>query len=466
MDKELLYERKNAFSVMGEDEKKAVFSFCEDYKKAITKAKTEREFCLLAKNMLEEAGFEPLENVGTLKAGSRVYAINRNKGIMAAVIGKKPVTDGMNIVGAHIDSPRLDLKPNPLYEEGSMAYFKTHYYGGIRKYQWFSIPLSLHGVIVKTNGEKIEVSIGENENDPIFTIPDLLPHLAGAYSSKKVSEAFEGEKLNVIVGNIEFDKEDAKEKIKYGIMKLLNEKYGICEADLMSSELEIVPAFSARDLGLDRSMVAGYGQDDRVCAYTALRSIIDVESPERTAVLLLVDKEEIGSMGNTGMQSRFFENVAAKLCLKNSGSYNDIMLRDCLSASLCLSADVGAAYDSNFPETAEKRNCAIVNGGLLITKYTGARGKSGSSDASAELVAKIRGIFDENGVMWQSGELGKVDLGGGGTIAQFVANLDIDTIDSGVALLAMHSPYEVAGKADIYMAYKGYKAFMNAAAGL
>ena len=244
-------------------------------------------------------------------------------------------------------------------------------------------------------------------------------------------------------------------------MKLLNEKYGICEADLMSSELEIVPAFSARDLGLDRSMVAGYGQDDRVCAYTALRSIIDVESPERTAVLLLVDKEEIGSMGNTGMQSRFFENVAAKLCLKNSGSYNDIMLRDCLSASLCLSADVGAAYDSNFPETAEKRNCAIVNGGLLITKYTGARGKSGSSDASAELVAKIRGIFDENGVMWQSGELGKVDLGGGGTIAQFVANLDIDTIDSGVALLAMHSPYEVAGKADIYMAYKAYKAFYN-----
>lgn len=461
MKENLLYERKNGFAGLGEKEKKEIFDFCDDYKLAITAAKTEREFCSKSFELLEKEGFVRLENKETLKPGDRVYTTNRGKGVTAAVIGTEDMRSGINLVGAHIDSPRLDLKPCPLYEDGGMAYLKTQYYGGIRKYQWFSIPLSLHGVVVKKDGTQINISVGEKENDPVFCVADLLPHLAQQYSAKKLSEAFDGEKLNVIVGNMEIDDKDVKEKVKYGVMLLLNEKYGICEADLMSSELELVPAFPARDLGFDRSMVAGYGQDDRVCAYTALRAVIDTKNPKRTAVCLLVDKEEIGSMGNTGMLSRHFENVLAKLCFMKEKNYNDLMLRECLSNSTCLSADVGAAYDSNYPETCEKRNTAAVNGGLLLTKYTGSRGKSGSSDASAELFAKIRGIFEDNGVHWQSGELGKVDLGGGGTIAQYVANLDVDVIDCGVALLAMHSPYEVAGKFDIYMAYKGYRAFMN-----
>ena len=457
---ELMYEKKNGFDGADEKTREKVFEFCKDYKKAITTAKTEREFCRLAYELLEQEGFVRLESKEFLKPGDRVYSVNRGKGVMAAVIGSEPLTNGTNIVGAHIDSPRLDLKPNPLYEDSGMAYFKTHYYGGIRKYQWFNIPLSLHGVVVRTDGTQINISVGESAGDPIFCIPDLLPHLAQQYAGKKLSEAFDGEKLNVIVGNIECGDAE-KSKIKYGVMKLLNEKYGICEADFMSAELELVPAFAARDLGLDRSMVCGYGQDDRVCAYTALRAAIDVKQPKKTAICLLVDKEEIGSMGNTGMKSRYFENTLAKMCSMAQDNYSDLTLRECMSNSACLSADVGAAFDSNFPETCEKNNCAFVNCGLLITKYTGSRGKGGSSDASAELVARIRRIFDENGVLWQTGELGKVDLGGGGTIAQFVANLDIDVVDSGVALLGMHSPNEVAGKYDIYMAYKGYKAFMN-----
>ena len=461
MSDNLLYERKNGFTGMSEKEKKEIFDFCEEYKKAISIAKTEREFCVFATKMLEENGFELIDSKKELKPGDRVYSLNRGKGVFAAVIGSESITKGVNIVGAHIDSPRLDLKSNPLYEDGGMAYLKTQYYGGIRKYQWLNIPLSLHGVVVKADGSRIDVSIGEDENDPIFCIPDLLPHLAQQYATKKLSEAFDGEKLNVIVGNIECDDAD-KEKVKYGVMKMLNEKYGICEEDLMSSELELVPAFSARDTGLDRSMIAGYGHDDRVCAYTALKGISEIKMPKKTAVCLLVDKEEIGSMGNTGMKSRYFENMLAKMCSLSEKGYNDLMVRECLSNSTCLSADVGVAFDSNYPETCERRNTAIVNGGLLLTKYTGSRGKSGSSDANAELVAKIRGIFEENGVQWQSGELGKVDLGGGGTIAQFVANLDVDVIDSGVPLLAMHSPNEIAGKFDIYMAYKGYKAFMEA----
>lgn len=457
----LFYERKNGFSDVSEKQKEQIFDFCEDYKKAITIAKTEREFCSMAFEMLEKEGFERLEGKKTLKAGDKVYAINRGKGLVAAVIGDEPMENGVNIVGAHIDSPRLDLKPNPLYEDSGLAFFKTHYYGGIRKYQWYNIPLSLHGVIVKTDGTQINVSLGEDEKDPIFCIADLLPHLAQQYAGKKLSEAFDAEKLNVIIGNIECEGEDVKEKVKYGVLKILNEKYGICEEDFMSSELELVPAFPARDLGFDRSMIAGYAHDDRVCAYTALKAIIDTKKPQRTAVCLLVDKEEIGSMGNTGMKSRYFENTLAKMCYMKEKECNDLLLRDCLSNSVCLSADVGVAYDPNFPETCEKRNTAIINGGIVLTKYTGSRGKSGSSDASAELVAKIRNIFDENEVCWQSGELGKVDLGGGGTIAQYVANLDVDVIDCGVALLAMHSPSEIAGKFDVYMAYKGYKAFMN-----
>ncbi len=460
MSENLLYERKNGFVGMEDDEKAKIYDFCEEYRLALTESKTEREFCSMSVKMLETAGFCNVDEKKALKPGDKIYSVNRSKGVCAFVIGTEPIKNGVNIVGAHIDSPRLDLKPQPLYEDNGIAFLKTHYYGGIRKYQWYNIPLSLHGVVVKKDGTAINISIGEDENDPIFCITDLLPHLASQYNGKKLSEAFDAEKLNVVVGNIPYD-DTEKEKVKYGVMKLLNEKYDICEADLMSSELELVPAFSARDLGFDRSMIAGYGHDDRVCAYTAIRAIIDTTSPSKTAICLLVDKEEIGSMGNTGMLSRNFENVLAKVCSLTDGNYSELALRECLSNSQCLSADVGAAYDPNFPEIFERNNSSYINEGLLLTKYTGARGKSGSSDASAEFVAKIRGIFEDNGVVWQSGELGKVDIGGGGTIAQYIANLDVDVIDCGVTLLGMHSPNEVAGKFDIYMAYKGYKAFMN-----
>lgn len=456
---ELLRKRKNGFVGIDDSEKSCIFDFCEEYKAAISKAKTEREFCDLSVEMLEAAGFCDLANASKLSAGDRVYAVNRGKGVFAFVIGNGDFESGMNIVGAHIDSPRLDLKPNPLYEDGGIGYFKTHYYGGIRKYQWLNIPLSLHGVIIKKNGEKVQVNIGEDPSEPVFCIADLLPHLAYAQSAKKLSEAFEGEKLNVIVGNIPADVD--KDKVKYAVMKSLNEKYSICEDDFVTSELELVPAFSARDVGFDRSLMLGYGHDDRACAYTALKAIIDTKEPEKTAVCMLVDKEEIGSQGNTGMQSRFFENTVARICDKCCESYSELKVRNCISNSACLSADVAAAYDSNFAEVYERANSAYINEGIVFAKYTGARGKSSASDASAEFVAKVGKIMDDAGVVWQCAELGKVDAGGGGTIACYLANLDIDVIDVGVPLLAMHAPYEVAGKFDTYMAYKGYKAFFN-----
>lgn len=457
--KELTYENKSVFGELSKEEKAKVFDFCEEYRKFISKAKTEREFCEDTCRVLEENGFVILDEKKTLKPGDKVYAVNRGKGVMAAVIGQEPMENGISLVGAHIDSPRLDLKPNPLYEDQGFAYFKTHYYGGIKKYQWTAIPLSIHGVAALQDGTQIKIVIGEDENDPVFCVSDLLIHLADAQMHKKMFEAIPGENLNVLLGNIACDDPDVKEGVKMAILQILNEKYDICEEDLLSSEIEVVPAFAARDLGLDRSMIAGYGQDDRVCAYTALRAILDAKKPEKTAVCLLVDKEEVGSMGATGMQSRFFENILAKICDKTTDNYNDIVLRDCLSHSTCLSADVGAAMDPIYADVAEKRNTAFMNCGVFLTKYTGSRGKGGASDASAELVAKIRRIFNENGVEWQMGELGKVDAGGGGTIAQFVANLDMDVIDVGVPLLSMHSPFEVAGKLDIYMTYKGYKAF-------
>ncbi len=456
---ELTYARKNGFTNLEEGEKTKIFDFCEQYRNFLNIAKTEREFCDETLKYIEDKGFSPIESFDKLKAGDKVYGINRGKGVFIAVIGEAPLSEGINLVGAHIDSPRLDLKPNPLYEDGGLAYFKTHYYGGIKKFQWLTIPLSIHGVIVKKDGTQIKVNIGEEEGDPIFCISDILPHLGQEQAKKKLGEAIPGEMLNVILGNIEADVD--KEKVKYNILKYLNEKYDITEADLISSEIEIVPAFSAKDLGFDRSMIAGYGHDDRVCAYTGLRAIAEMKAPKKTAVCLLVDKEEIGSMGCTGMQSRYFENIMAKVCQLKENECSEFYLREVLSNSACLSADVGAAFDPNFPETAEKNNTPFLNNGLLLTKYTGSRGKSGASDANAEFVAKIRNIFEENNVLWQIGELGKVDAGGGGTIAQFVANLDMDVIDCGVALLSMHSPYEIAGKFDIYMAYKGYKAFFE-----
>ncbi len=459
LQEKLCYKNENAFSKQTDKQKAEIFEFCEDYRKFITAAKTEREFCESAVRELEKAGFVSLESKKSLKAGDKVYTVNRGKGVMAVVIGREDITDGVNIVGAHIDSPRLDLKPNPLYEDGGMALFKTHYYGGIKKYQWTAMPLAIHGIAALADGTQIKIVVGEDEKDPVFCVSDLLPHLAVAQMSKKLSEAISGENLNVLVGNIGCDDPDIKEGVKFAVLKLLNEKYDIVEEDLLSSEIEVVPAFGARDIGFDRSVIGGYGQDDRVCAYTALRAVMEMKEPEHTSVCLLVDKEEVGSMGATGMQSRHFENVMAKICSMCKSDYNDITLRETLSNSTCLSADVGTAFDPNYPEVSEKKNCAIFGGGLVLTKYTGSRGKGGASDACAELVAKIRRIFNDNDVKWQMGELGKVDCGGGGTIAQFVANLDIDVIDAGVPLLSMHSPFELSNKLDVFMAYKGYREF-------
>lgn len=459
LQERLCYKNENAFPKQTDKQKAEIFDFCEDYRKFITTAKTEREFCEASVRELEKAGFVSLESKKSLKAGDKVYTVNRGKGVMAVVIGSEDITDGVNIVGAHIDSPRLDLKPNPLYEDGGMAFFKTHYYGGIKKYQWTAMPLAIHGVAALADGTQIKIVIGEDADDPVFCISDLLPHLAVAQMSKKLSEAISGENLNVLVGNIGCDDPDIKEGVKFAVLKLLNEKYDIVEEDLLSSEIEVVPAFGARDIGLDRSVIGGYGQDDRVCAYTALRAVTEMKKPVHTSVCLLVDKEEVGSMGATGMQSRHFENVMAKICSLCKEDYNDITLRETLSNSTCLSADVGTAFDPNYPEVSEKKNSAVFGGGLVLTKYTGSRGKGGASDACAELVAKIRRIFNDNDVKWQMGELGKVDCGGGGTIAQFVANLDIDVIDAGVPLLSMHSPFELASKLDVFMAYKGYREF-------
>ena len=459
LQERLCYKNENAFPKQTDKQKAEIFAFCEDYRKFITAAKTEREFCEASVRELEKAGFVSLESKKSLKAGDKVYTVNRGKGVMAVVIGSEDITDGVNIVGAHIDSPRLDLKPNPLYEDGGMAFFKTHYYGGIKKYQWTAMPLAIHGVAALADGTQIKIVIGEDADDPVFCISDLLPHLAVAQMSKKLSEAISGENLNVLVGNIGCDDPDIKEGVKFAVLKLLNEKYDIVEEDLLSSEIEVVPAFGARDIGLDRSVIGGYGQDDRVCAYTALRAVTEMKEPVHTSVCLLVDKEEVGSMGATGMQSRHFENVMAKICSLCKEDYNDITLRETLSNSTCLSADVGTAFDPNYPEVSEKKNSAVFGGGLVLTKYTGSRGKGGASDACAELVAKIRRIFNDNDVKWQMGELGKVDCGGGGTIAQFVANLDIDVIDAGVPLLSMHSPFELASKLDVFMAYKGYREF-------
>lgn len=459
MKESLSYENKNRFHQFDQAEKKQVFDFCEDYRKFITQAKTEREFCEDTCRLLEANGFTALEEKDRLKAGDKVYTVNRGKGVIAAVIGSSSMEAGINLVGAHIDSPRLDLKPNPLYEDQGIAFFKTHYYGGIKKYQWTTIPLALHGVAALEDGTQIKIVVGENADDPVFCVTDLLPHLAQKQMTQKMNEAISGENLNVILGNIDCEDEDVKEGVKETILRILFEKYDIKEEDLLSSEIEVVPAFDARDVGLDRSMIGGYGQDDRVCAYTALRALLDIKNPAKTAVCLLVDKEEVGSMGATGMQSRYFENVMAKLCAKSADVYSDLILRECLSNSTCLSADVGAAFDPNYPEVSEKKNSPFLNCGIVLTKYTGSRGKGGASDASAELVAKMRRIFNENQVEWQMGELGKVDMGGGGTIAQFVANLDMDVLDAGVPLLSMHSPFELAGKLDIYMTYKGYREF-------
>ena len=451
-------ERKSAWEKI--NDKKIVFDFCKGYIKYLDLGKTERLCVEYSKELAEEMGFKNIDNIEKLEAGMKVYKINRAKNIVLSVIGSEDIEKGFNLVAAHIDSPRLDLKQIPLYEDSNMAMFKTHYYGGIKKYQWTAIPLSLIGVIVKENGEIINVNIGEDDEDPVFTISDLLPHLAAEQMEQKLSKAFTGEDLNVLAGSIPSDSE--KDKYKENVMKLLEEKYGICEEDFISAELELVPNFKARNLGLDSSMIAAYGHDDRVCAYTALKAIFDIENPKRTSVCFLADKEEIGSMGCTGMQSRFFENFVAEMIDKIKPCYSELMLKKAISASMCLSSDVTCAMDPNFKSVSEPMNSAYLGEGVAFAKFTGARGKSSTSDANAEFVAKIRKILNDADVAWQMAELGKVDQGGGGTVAQYIANLDMDTIDCGVPLLSMHAPYEVASKVDIYMAYKAYRAFYEA----
>ena len=456
--KNLFNLKENGWEKSTAEQREKMFAFADEYMYFLNRAKTEREAVKISKEILDKNGFKPIEEYETLKTGDRVYYINRDKSMYIAVIGENKIEDGLNIIGAHIDSPRLDLKPNPLYEDTGFAFLKTHYYGGIKKYQWTAIPLAIHGVIVKTNGEKIEVNIGEDEADPIFTITDLLPHLAQDQMDKKLKEAISGEDLNVLIGSIPYQDENVQEKVKLNILNILNKKYGIVEADFLSSELEIVPAFNSRSLGFDRSMVAGYGQDDRVCAFTSLRAILNIEKPKNTAVCILSDKEEIGSMGNTGMESRVFDTFISELLNKTEENRPNL-LEKVFCNSKMLSADVDAGLDPNYASVSEKNNSAYLGHGIGLNKYTGARGKSGASDANAEYVAEIRRLFEENNIKYQLSELGKVDVGGGGTIAYILANKGVDVIDCGVPVLSMHAPFEVTSKFDIYEAYRGYEAF-------
>ena len=458
LENKLFNKKKSGWLEIENEEGSKIFSFCEGYMDYLNKAKTEREFIAEAKKKAEENGFKDLNTIQNLQSGDKVYFINRNKSMYLAVIGKQSIENGLHIVGAHVDSPRLDLKPNPLYEDGELAYFNTHYYGGIKKYQWTAIPLSIHGVIVKTNGEKITVNIGEDEKDPIFTITDLLPHLAKEQVSKKLAEAIEGENLDLLVGSIPYKDTESKEKVKLNILNLLNQKYGITEADLQSSELELVPCFKARSLGFDMGLVAAYGQDDKVCSYTALTALMEVNEPQKTAVCILSDKEEIGSMGNTGMESHVFDYFISEL-LNKRGENRVNLLDKVFCYSKMLSSDVDAAFDPLYSNVSDKNNSGYLSKGLTLNKYTGSRGKSGASDANAEYVAWVRDLFEKNKIKYQMSELGKVDVGGGGTIAYILANKGVDVIDCGVGVLSMHAPYEVTSKYDIYTAYRAYKAF-------
>ncbi len=439
-----------------DESREIIFSFSEGYKRFLDSAKTERLSVNEAVEMARRAGFVPLSEKKELKCGDKVFEINRKKGLVMAVIGEEGLNQGVNIVAAHIDSPRLDLKASPLYEDISIALLKTHYYGGIKKYQWTTVPLALYGTVYLADGSSVDVAIGDNEDDPCFCVTDLLIHLSSDQMTKKIGEAIEGENLNLIAGSIPCDDKEEKDRTKLAVLKILNDKYGITEEDFLSAELEAVPAGKARDVGLDRSMVGGYGHDDRVCAYCGLKAILDAKSPKKTSVLILADKEEIGSTGNTGMKSAFYSNFIQDLC-ELTGADG----KAAIASSFCLSADVCNAVDPQYQSVSEKNNSAFLNRGVSVLKYTGARGKSGTSDASAELMARIRRLFAENSIVWQSAELGKVDAGGGGTVAQYIAQLDIETVDCGVPLLSMHAPFEVASKADIYMTYKAYKVFFE-----
>ena len=462
-------ENKIAWEKYPEGNKREeVFQFAENYRKFISDCKTERECVSFFVEKAEKAGFVNLEKViaehTALKAGDRVYANNMGKGMALFVIGKESMEKGMNILGAHIDSPRLDLKQDPLYEDTDFAMLDTHYYGGIKKYQWVTLPLALHGVIAKKDGTVVEVNIGDKPGDPVFGVSDLLIHLSGEQLEKKAAKVIEGENLDLLIGSIPMQTEDEKikEKVKANIMNLLSKEYGIEEEDFLSAEIEVVPAGEARDYGFDRSMIMGYGHDDRVCAYPSFEAMLVSENPEITSVCLLVDKEEIGSVGASGMQSRFFENTVAEV-MAAAGSYSELALRRALANSKVLSSDVSAAFDPNFPSVMTKRNTAYFGKGLVFNKYTGSRGKGGSNDANAEYIGKLRNIMDTNEVSFQTAELGKVDQGGGGTIAYILANYGMNVIDSGVPVLNMHAPWEIISKVDLYEAYRGYIAFLKEA---
>ena len=448
--KELFYQRKNGYELIGVDEQVAVEDYCGQYMAYLNASRTEREAVVNAVNEAREQGFEEYKRGMKLPPGSKIYYINRGKALILAVMGEKPLSEGCVIAGAHVDAPRLDLKQIPMYESDELAYFRTHYYGGIKKYQWVTIPLELHGVVSLKNGENVEVVIGRDPGDPRFVITDLLPHLAQEQMKKTLAEGITGEGLSILIGSVPYD-DGGKDKVKLAVMSILNDSYGITEEDFLSAELTAVPAFDVCDVGLDRSMIGGYGHDDRVCAYAELKALFDIDGvPAKTCVCILADKEETGSDGVTGMQSQAFDCFMEDLCAEQVSD-----LRRCYENSFCLSADVTAAFDPIYPDAYEKSNDARINYGMGICKFTGARGKSGTSDASAELVAYLRRIFDENKVVWQLCEMGKVDLGGGGTIAKYMANRNIDTIDAGVPVLSMHAPFEVVSKFDCYMTYKG-----------
>ncbi|MBQ7406299.1 MAG: aminopeptidase [Clostridia bacterium] len=457
MQELLSYKRKNVYEEADAARIKDIFDYAEGYKAFLDKAKTEREAAEEAIAMAERAGYRPYRLGDALQVGDKRYYSNRGRSVILFRIGENSLSEeGIRILTSHIDSPRLDLKQNPLYEEAGMGFLKTHYYGGVKKYQWTAIPLALHGVMVKADGESVKVSIGEEASDPIFYINDLLPHLAARQTAEPLGSAISGESLNILVGGLPYADKEVEHKIKLSVLSLLNEKYGVTEEDFLSAELCLVPAFSARDVGLDRALIGAYGHDDRVCSYPALTALFAAEDTKHTVMVVLADKEEIGSVGVSGMRSEIFMDLINEICAAKGE--NPALVR---SVSKCLSADVTAAFDPNFADVYEKRNSAMLSCGTCMAKYTGARGKSGTSDATAELVAFVRGIFAKHGVIWQTAELGRVDAGGGGTVAQFIANLNIDTVDIGVPVISMHAPYEVVSKADVYSTHEAFVAFLK-----
>lgn len=456
LKEELEYKNRSAFESISEDELERSFAYAESYKLFLDNCKTEREAVKYSVAMAKRRGYTEYRLGDDIAVGGKYYYNNRGKQLVVFRVGEEPLENGAYIMAAHIDSPRLDLKQNPLYEDSGLGLFKTHYYGGIKKYQWTAVPLALHGIVMKSDGTSVDICIGEDEDEPIFYVSDLLPHLAKDQMSKSLAEGITGEGLNIIVGSEPYREEETDGAIKLNLLRILNEKYGMCEEDFLSAELTAVPAMHARDIGLDRSLIAGYGHDDRVCAYSELTALLDSNDTVKTVFAVLADKEETGSDGVSGMQSELFADILAEVCEARGANYRVVKAN-----SKCLSADVNAAYDPNFPEVLEKKNACYANCGVVLSKFTGARGKSGTSDATSEFTAYVRSFLNKNGVVWQMAELGKVDQGGGGTVAKFIANMNIDTIDVGVPVISMHAPYEAISKLDLYMTYKAFCAFIG-----